>query len=574
MNQTESATPVQEEDLSLANFAVFSIEELATLAKKLRLKMGRFGLRVCQDYYRTQKRIPRVNELFLLDSIVQEAYERPSTLLLSEMTTESDVIADTFADLMTRRSATQRADKKPLSLAALASLMESWLTAHSQGDGITPEIGVRFSAYRDLLLAADGYQRTASSGTEETDVSIGVRARQTATDTQTLADGDYVYGILTQKENDGAFFRALASFLSSTPLSTNVKAIKIVQNQALLPILLDMDHGMTVCPEKVPHIEKDGVSVLALPFTGTVFVASPEQSADLLLEAQENGLPIFLLAKITSKRTVDIVADEITLRYPLEFLQSMVFSRLCNATVEAPSLGEIDVSLSRIGTCTLNGKRNAVVKVDATGTSPFRAGLLGVLYSLSHCIAAGADVANIKLASRLSLCPDDVGENLSAILGLYRAQAEFALCGNPPFVTIGKGSHPSLSAVTLAPLPDHTVSATAVGNGTNIFYLEPLYTSDGIPDFDDLKKMYDYIGVLLADGKVLSIRPTGENLLADLEEMSKDAVVEYVPDTPVSSHIGGFLIETASEIQGVLIAKTEAPQTQAFENSDKSEADS
>ena len=78
--------------------------------------------------------------------------------------------------------------------------------------------------------------------------------------------------------------------------------------------------------------------------------------------------------------------------------------------------------------------------------------------------------------------------------------------------------------------------------------------------------MYGYIGALIADGKVLSIRPTGESLLADLEEMSRDVVVEYIPHTPVTSHIGGFLVETASDIQGIPIAKTENP--------DKSEADS
>lgn len=574
MNQTESATSARTEDLSLADFAVFSTEELAVLARKLRLKMGRFGLRVCQDYYRAKKRIPRIEELLLLDSIVQETYERPDTLLLSEMITECDVIADTFADLMTRRSALQRPDKKPPSFAYLAQLMESWLTANDEEDSSSPEIGVRFSAYRDLLLAADGYQRTASSGTEETDVSIGVRSRQTATDKQALTEGDYIYGILTQKESDGAFLRTLAGFLSSAPLATNAKTVTVVQNQKLLPLLIDMDCGITIYPEKIPGIERDLLSALTLPFAGAIFAASPEKSADLLLEAQENGLPIFLLAKVSSKGTVCIITDESPLHYPLEFLQSLTFSRLCSATVAAPSEGSIDVSLSRIGTCTLNGKRNAVVKIDASGTSPFRMGLLGVLYSLSHCIAAGADIRTVKLATQLSLSPDHVGESLGAILGLYRAQAEFALRGNPPFVTVGKETHPTLSAVTLAPLPDYAIASTAVGNGTNIFYLEPLYTPDGIPDFDDLKRMYDYIGALMADNKVLSIRPTGENLLADLEEMSKDVVVEYVPASPIDSHIGGFLVEVASEIQGVLIAKTEAPHADELENSDKSQADS
>lgn len=565
MNQNESAKVFDTADISLVNFPFFSEHDLSRLARELSLSMGSLGLRFCQSYYRTQKRDPRIEELRLLDSIVQDGYTSPDTLLLSEMTTESDAIADTFADLMTRRSAAQRADKKPLSLATLAGLMEAWLTLHDPKDASPADVGIRFSPYRDLLLAADGYQHTASSGNEDTDISIGVRPHAFAENRHAPTAGDYVFAFLSPEDANEPFFRTLSEFLSSPTTAEVVKRISIAKKQALLPLLADMEAGMTVYPERV-FKDTDPVSALVQPVTGALLIASPSRSADLLLEAQDCDLRVCLLAKIGSADTLHVTANGASMQFPLSFLRSLTFSRLCTATVEAPRDGQADVSLARIGTCTLNGKRNAVVKVDAHGTASFRAALLGTVYSLSHCVAAGADVTKTKLAAALTLSPRRVGEALGTILGLYRAQAEFALRGNSPCLTMDKTAETAFSAVTVAPLPAVTPSATAQGKGTKIFYLDPLYTADGIPDFADLKKLYGYVGALIADGKVLSVRPTGEDLLADLEEMSRDVVVEYVPNTPISSHIGGFLVETQDDIEGILIAKTENP--------DKCEVDS
>ena len=118
-------------------------------------------------------------------------------------------------------------------------------------------------------------------------------------------------------------------------------------------------------------------------------------------------------------------------------------------------------------------------------------------------------------------------------------------------------SHPTLCAVALAPLPEATVSPFAVGGGTHIYYLEPHYTEDGIPDFADLKKLLGYLEHLIADKKALSIRPTGKDLLDDLTSMSRDTVVSYQFAEPIPSRIGGFLVETTDAIQGLLIGKTE-----------------
>ena len=542
--------------VSLVNFPFLTKESLARLAKEEQLAMDILGLQLCQEYYRSQKRDPSRDELHLLDTVVADGYRSADSLLISQFTTESTTVAETFADLLGRRSGAARISDKPLSLAALAQLMENWLADRAKRERPEADVGIRFSPYRDLLLAADGYCRTASSGNREDDISIGSRARSYKGECK-LSAGDYIYGVFASESNEAYDLQTIATYLATPAVTQNAKVIKIAEARTLLPLLTELSCGLTLNAEKVTEGEETLLSALNCPRRGAILVASPERSADLLLEAQDAELRVLLLGKVTAEETVSIPREKGAVRFPLPFLRSLIFARLYSATVANPADGNFRMALSRIGTCTLGGKRNAVIKVDADGTSPFREALMSVVYALSHCVAAGADIRDVKLASYLTLPRNHVGDALGTVLGLYRAQAEFELYGGCPVLVMSDKDSTAISAVTVVPLHDETPSSTVVGDGSSIYYLEPLYTDDGIPDFADLKKMYAYISALMADGKVLSIRPTGEDLLADLSDMSGEKTVEYLAGSPLSPHFGGFLVETNDAIQGVLVGKTE-----------------
>ena len=548
--------------VSLVNFPFLTKESLAVLAKEEGLAMGVLGLQLCQEYYRSQKRDPSREELHLLDTVVADGYRSADSILISQFTTESTTVAETFADLLGRRSGAARASDKPLSLTALAELMESWLADRAKRERPEVGVGIRFSPYRDLLLAADGYSRTASSGNREDDISIGTKAKSYKGECK-LSEGDYIYGIFASEKDAAYGLQTLATFLTTPAVTQNTKVIKVAEERMLLPLLTELGCGLAINTEKATDGEETLLSALSRPRQGAILVASPERSADLLLEAQDAELHVYLLGKVTADETVSIPQEKAVIRFSLPFLRSLTFARLYSATVAAPAEGSFRMALSRIGTCTLGGKRNAVIKVDAEGSAPFREALMSVVYALSYCVAAGADVRCAKLASYLTLPRHRVGDALGTVLGLYRAQAEFELYGNRPAIVMTDTDSTAISAVTVVPLPDETPSPTVVSDGSSIYYLEPLYTDDGIPDFADLKKMYAYISALIADGKVLSIRPTGEDLLSDLSDMSGDKTVEYLAESPVPSHFGGFLVEINEAIQGILVGKTE-----------KSEADS
>lgn len=565
MNQNTPITSSQLSDVSLANFPFLAEGALSALSRRLQLSMKEFGLHLCQIYYRAQGRDPSFEELFLLDSIVQRRCESPDALLLSEFTTESDEIAETFADMLKRRTAAQRKKSRPLSFDTVASLMETWLNVHDPKKKAEPEIRIAFSPYRDILLAMEGFRHAATSGNEAHDVSVGLRPGKYKPDAMRPRPGDYVYAILSDKEQTLPL-SVLSEFVTSPSMANNVKKLGAIQNKALFPFLADMDVGMTLCTDKILPYEEDLLTALTRPLEGIVFIAPPESSADLLMDAQESGLQIRLLAKVNAEGAICFPVENGTAKLLLPFLHSMNFSQFCSPTVEVPYSGTANVTLSRLGICQLNGQPNALIKVDASGDASFRATLNSVIYAAALSVALGGDLTATHLASCLSLPSDRTGETLGAILGLYRGQAEFALRGNAPVLSVGPNRASEISVVTLSPLEAASTSPLAKGDGTSIYYLEPLYTKEGLPDFADLKKLYGYVGALIKDGKVLSIRPTGEDLISDLSAMCRNVTVEYLADAALSSHFGGFLIETAEEIQGVLVGKTE--------KIDKSEADS
>lgn len=538
----------------LADF--FSLDEsaLAELAQSLRLSLRVSSLRSCRNYYRSVvRRVPTEEELVFIDRAVKSAAASPDSLLLTQMTTESDTVAETFADLMTRRTDEQKANNTPLSLSALSALLGDWLAASGKD---RCESAVCFSRYRDLQLAALGYRRSASTGETDSDISIGIPLPKEKRNTN-LSKGDYVYAILWDSADDDAAERATDLLIPHAAVGS-VKAIKIAQDQSLIPLLAEWKRGMTVYAEKLATLSITALADCAKPQCGVIFIASPERSTDLLLNAQERGLRVFLLAKITDSDALCIRANGAEYRFPIAFFHTLAL-RAVEATIANPEDKDAELSLSRLGSCTIEGKRHAVVKTEINGNADFQAALLSVVYALAHCVAVGVSLNEVRFAANLT-APFDarngISQEMSAILGLYRAQAEFALAGTT-LLSAHKADEISLSTVLLAPLPEDIPSAVATKNGTRVYYLEPRYTADGIPDLHDLKKLFSYVSHLIADGKALSVRPVSTDLAADLAGMGKAVAIEPLSSETVPSRIGGFLVETETTIQGVLIAKTE-----------------
>ena len=284
----------------------------------------------------------------------------------------------------------------------------------------------------------------------------------------------------------------------------------------------------------------------------------------MLLSAQLFGLhvaPLGYVIQGTDIVGISQAGESLNLNIP--FLNSLRFSRVigCEADGEA-------YELSASASSAFISAGNDKYKMDSVacgGSSYYMAGFNTVLYAYSRFIASGADEMSAVSAYTLpSELPTDkeMGKTVELALGAYRAECEFEICDNAP--TVEKGDAPAFSFHTLTKLSANTPSSKFAGRNSKIYYLEPLYAPNGLPIFDDLKSMHKYVKELISRGAVLSICPTTDNMEQSLAKMSADVKpVQSVMQMP-KAHFGGFIIESNRDIEGILIASTDA---QTAENS-------
>ena len=286
-------------------------------------------------------------------------------------------------------------------------------------------------------------------------------------------------------------------------------------------------------------------------------------SARSFLAAQLFGLRVIPIGYVAPTQSIDGISqagEHLSLNIP--FLRSLAFSRATGCEADgkacAPSISESSVYIN------LNRDRYRMNSASVKSENYYASGFNTVLYSYSLCIASGAEgVTASGVYTVPAGNPDEkaLGGAVELILGAYRAECELEICDSSP--SVEAGDEPSLSFHTLAKTTSG-IPSKFVGKGTGIYYLEPLYREDRLPDFEDLKKMHCYIKSLIARGTVLSIHPTTDNIGETLEKMSECIRPEILLD--VKSRYGGFILETTENIQGSLIGKTPTEPVEQVSN--------
>lgn len=554
MNQTENVTTPQ---LTVEKLPFMDNRELENFLDQYSLTMSVAELRACRDHYRLLlHRSPKEDEIRLLDSLIGSERHQAKNLCLGEMTTESKLIADVFADVMARRPGVVEDLESPISLRQIADVANLYLNAAEKQVNPFSFSAAFFTKHRKLLLASSAYTSVASTGTLDNDISVGLKTA--LPDNESPAIGQHVYTIFATDDADETFEERLSNFLSLADARKHLYAVTPVINEGVLESLLRMADGLTFNMGAYRDPLAPELLDLAAPAFGVAFAMKEASETVVLQLAQSMELRMRRVAAVVAGKTVTLRAkDQRTVTFYSDFLKNLTFPRAYSPTVVLPEGNAFDVELSRIGTCTLSKRKHAVIKTEACGENSFHAALYGVLYAFLHCVLIGASPLSTGIACHLTLphaSATRISESLAALLGLYKIQTEFELHGQPLCIDQGEQSHPSLSVVALAPLPKQSTPASAVGKESVIYYLEPLYTEDGIPDFADLKKMLDYVDKLNRDGHVLSAAPTSNDLAASLDSMSGDVRVTPVFDDNVRSRFGGILVESDIVLQGAVVA--------------------
>lgn len=554
----------------------FTADGLRMMTEALGLSMLPTTLRHCAEYYKAARRDPAAEELYLFDKLSKNGLKRADRAALSEMYTKSDADAALFADLMAHRGTGHRDGDTPPTLADLAAVAGS--AAKNAEGSVFGNVAMGFTATGDRRLAVRGYRKAVATGNTDNDVTIGIRVTDEARK-KPLA-GDYVYVLRPAASETGE--KKFTEFLLRHLSCGVIKAVKLMQKDAdgLLSSLLTLNCGLSLRPQTLLDNEDFKLADLEQCFDGALVVASPAQSADLLLDAVEALQPPVRVATVEKDDRLRITRNGKTVAYPLSFLCGLALTRTFSASLNLAAEDKCDARIARRGICELDGHTFSLVRATASGECAFRSVVLGAIAALTQSVAMGGSLreALLELQIRVGEVMSDDGafDNvLGALLAVFHLYRAFPLYGSAPTLTVTKEEGLSVNCAALSGLRTKPIGAFATTPGSNIYYLAPGYGGNSLPDLEDLARMFAYVEALIADGTVLSARPVNDNLLSALDEMSRDLTIEYLLDVELPARVGGLLIETARPIQGSLVAKTEWPEEpEEPKNSDETESHS
>lgn len=543
---------------TIADFPFLTQDALTSLSDALSLKMGLAELRFCQNYYKNERLAnPTVDELKITDRVFYDRSKQASAFLIASFMTNDKTVADTYADLMVRRKAVTPDYSAPCSVREMLDILPSYIKAASGNE--SPEARLFSGKNRILDAAAQRHRKVVSNGEESSDSVIGVKIKNDRASAPVA--GDAIYAVLSSFNNTDGFNKQLEDFVSSAEALDAAKQIIALDGQCVITALAELNMGI-----RLNTMSYEARSASGFPFEhltdsdrGVIITASKESAADMLIAAQEIGLRVILLGSLDSSNKITTTSTMgVKLSLNTGLLNALKFARPFGCEADGKENNTLPRESSiYVG---INGKRYKFSGAAQGGKNAFVAGFNSVLYSYSLTIAGGeSDIIGAGAYTLPLNEPTEkaLGESVELILGAYRAQCEFGVCDYSPSIEYGESA--SLKFHTLSPTKSN-IPAKICGKDTYIFYLEPIYLENGLPDFEDLKKMHGYIGKLINDGIILSIRPTGEDLIATLDKMSEDTCVEYLRRDELKSHVGGFIVETTQKIQGAFIAKT-APET-------------
>ena len=213
--------------------------------------------------------------------------------------------------------------------------------------------------------------------------------------------------------------------------------------------------------------------------------------------------------------------------------------------------------------------------------SPYHSAYLAVVESVSKLIAAGASFEDVYLTFQEYFAkpghdPARWGDPFAALLGAYRAQMglRVAAIGGKDSMS---GTFEQLTVpptlVSFAVTTGKTgeiVSNEFKGAEHDVVLLKPAYDSEGLPEAESLKKLYDTVHALVVGKKALAVyTPTYGGVADAVLKMSLGNAIGFRYDDAVSPEemfgyaYGAFVVELApgASAEGILLGRTTGEYT-------------
>ncbi len=203
--------------------------------------------------------------------------------------------------------------------------------------------------------------------------------------------------------------------------------------------------------------------------------------------------------------------------------------------------------------------------------SPFHGAIDAVTSSLAKLVATGADYSSAYLTfqeyfERLGDSPECWGKPLASLLGAFVAQKNFgvaAIGGKDSMSGTFENLHvpPTLVSFAVAVVDaEKVISPEFKAAGHKIYLVDCPRDSDGVPDFDALKKNFARVHELINAGKIISaVSLQAGGIAAAVSKMAvgNDIGFKFCADVDIfAKNYGSLIVEATNELDFKLIGET------------------
>ncbi|MCL2580687.1 MAG: phosphoribosylformylglycinamidine synthase [Oscillospiraceae bacterium] len=208
--------------------------------------------------------------------------------------------------------------------------------------------------------------------------------------------------------------------------------------------------------------------------------------------------------------------------------------------------------------------------------SPYHGAMCAVIESAAKILAAGGSRTKCWLTfqeyyEKLGDDPERWGKPAAALLGALEAQMQLqiaAIGGKDSMSGSFEGLNVPPTLVSMAvglASADRVISGEFKQTGSHVYYLTPSQTDQGLPDFDDVRFIFDLCEQLIQGGRVLAAWAAGFGGSAEgVFKMCLGNRIGFraVKDLSWNSTPGGFILEASEPLEHLdhcLIGKTIEP---------------
>ncbi len=551
-------------------FTIYTAPQLEKMKTDLWLTMPVERLAFCQEYYKASaRRDPYIAEIKLLDRFYANRALDIGNTAVAAFTSSEEESNRTYRDLLQKRAELEQNAQIPCTFREISLIGNQYL-ARSGKDFPTFD-----ATLTEPLWKEEEAPTLTLPGSDQVMSLVNAPLHP-------LHDGDLLL-LISRKENDKQFTEKLAVFWKDPRVESATKRRSPVLPTGLLDTLVRMIPGawVDVCrfaeAENSPYLKP----LTDAPDSAYLFRINEKDAYALWQIAEEYGISAICLAKVSPSPIFSFGGSgKLLFSLHTTFLQTLYRGEPHTLTCEeasksdtAPFCGICESSnLSAYLSQSLCHRKKPGIQYKNTlvsgsvatlSMSPYKKSVRAALSALFALALSGCALSEDALQVTVST-PKTAEKNthlseiFSALLGIYRVQAELALPTSLRFRVAESKKAPILTvyaAGSLGKMPPMDYAA----EGHPVYLLKLSELSKEFSDFEPLRQALADLSALAKSGAIKSARILCGQSLSDLFAQNTEEIycrMERAHELLTQTQELALLIETDCRIPALLIGHT------------------